>query len=281
MQLINSKLFKIPIFIIILFWFVFILLLVGAGILSSSFPGQSSRLAYGIGGTAAALLTTYLFLRLHNSTFSSIGFHWDNKSARKFFLGLLIGGITMAIIIAILYCLTNLQWERNHLSFSIEMIIGYAAILPLAFMEEIAFRAYPFVTLQKRYGLWITQMVVAIAFALYHLPGGQSLTGALAGPGIWALVFGLAAAWSGGIAMPFGIHVALNAGQMIMGLKGNESAIWTISTPANATHMFDADAIGLAFQLAVLVIGGSLTQFFISRQKRKVRKPGLEQASRP
>jgi len=278
MHRIYSKLFNVPLINSVLFWIAFILLLVGAGILSSSFPGQGSRLAYGIGGTGAALLTTYLFIHLHRSSFTSIGLHWDNKSALRFFLGLLLGGIVMAIIIAILYSITNLQWERNYSSFSIEMITGYAAILPLALMEEIAFRAYPFVTLHKRYGLWITQLIVAIAFALYHLPGGQSLTGVLAGAGIWALVFGLAAAWSGGIAMPFGIHVALNAGQLIMGLKGNESAIWKISTPTNA---FEVDNIGLAIQFAVLAVGVSLTQFYINRQKRNNVKLGLDLVAHP
>jgi len=39
----------------------------------------------------------------------------------------------------------------------------------------------------------------------------------ISGPGIWALVFGLGAAWSKGIALPTGIHVALNLSQQVVG----------------------------------------------------------------
>ena len=38
----------------------------------------------------------------------------------------------------------------------------------------------------------------------------------ISGPGIWALVFGLGAAWSKGIALPTDIHEALNLSQRVV-----------------------------------------------------------------
>ena len=44
-------------------------------------------------------------------------------------------------------------------------------------MEEIGFRAYPFQKLHARFGLRLAQLSVAIVFALYHVAGGQSVSG--------------------------------------------------------------------------------------------------------
>ena len=253
------------------------LLLVGAGMLGSFFPGQLSRLAYGLGGTAAALVATYLFLRLQQSSFAYAGLNWLTGSFRRFIIGLIIGGVTLAIMLTTLYILTEIQWKPNHLIFSSEIIIGYVAILPLAFMEEVAFRAYPFLLLQKRYGIWIAQIVTAVAFALYHLPGGNSLVGVLLGPGIWGLVFGLSAAWSRGIAVPFGIHVALNAGQMIMGMKGNDLAVWKLDMHEHTRdiNLYSIDTIGLGMQLAILGIAIITTEMFRRKITNTPQSAGL------
>ena len=181
-------------------------------------------------------------------------------------------------MLTILSVLSVIQWEPNHLIFSSELIVGYLAILPLAFMEEVAFRAYPFLLLQKRYGIWIAQIVTSLAFALYHLPGGNSLPSVLLGPGIWGLVYGLSAAWSRGIALPFGIHVALNAGQMMMGMKGPEQAIWKISNAASANSgaKFDFNNIGLALQISILIIAVWLTFNYSKRRMRLFVNPQFD-----
>ena len=173
-----------------------------------------------------------------------------------------------------MYVLTGVEWKSNEVVFSNMAILSYVAIVPLAFMEELAFRAYPFILLHRRYGIWVAQVVTAVAFAMYHLPGGSSLLGVLLGPGIWGLIFGIAAAWSRGIAVPLGIHAALNAGQMVMGLKGTDDAIWKISDSGklSSAAKFDVNQVGLAMQLAVLFIAICLT-FLYNKTEAGFRKP--------
>jgi membrane protease YdiL (CAAX protease family) len=257
----TSRLVTIPIVPVALFWLTFMLLLVLAGVLSGMFPSGVSRLVYGFGGTLAAWGSTYLILRLQNTSFTFIGLYWERNSIFRFITGVIIGGVTLAAMLWLLHVLAGFNWTSNEKVWSGATILSYIAILPLAFMEEIAFRAYPFIILQRRYGIWVAQIVSAVAFALYHIPGGNGLLGVLLGPGIWGLIFGIAAAWSRGIAVPLGIHVALNAGQMIMGMKGSDDALWKISDSGRLTSSatFDVNQVGVAMQLGVLVIAISLT----------------------
>lgn len=270
----NSKLFAIPFLTTLLYWLAFILLLLGAGILSGLFPPGVSRVAYGLTGAAAALLVTYLFLHFQKSSFASIGLTWIRGSVRRFITGVIIGGLTLAVMLYLLHVLAGLDWERNEEVLSSATILSYLTILPLALMEEVAFRAYPFILLQRRYGIWVAQIVTSLAFGLYHISGGN-LFSVLLGPGIWGMVFGLAAAWSRGIAMPFGIHVALNAGQLVMGMKGTDDAIWKISESGqvNLAAQFDVNEVGLAMQLAVLLITICLT-FLYNKTENNAPSPG-------
>jgi uncharacterized protein len=269
MQIKYSVFFSNLLVTVFIFWLAFMLLLVGTGMLSALLPGAFSRLAYGLGGTVAALVATYLVLRLQKSSFTFIGLTWERGSILRFIIGVIIGGVSLAVMLWLMYVLTGLEWKGNEIVSSNMTIVSYAAVIPLAYMEELAFRAYPFILMQRRYGIWVAQIVTAVAFALYHLPGGSSLLGVLLGPGIWGLVFGIAAAWSRGIAVPFGIHVALNAGQMVMGMKGTDHAIWKLSDSGKITSAakFDVNQVGLAMQLAVLFIAICLT-FLYNKQKQ-------------
>jgi membrane protease YdiL (CAAX protease family) len=135
-------------------------------------------------------------------------------------------------------------------------------------MEEIAFRSYPFIKLHKRFGLRMTQVIVAVVFALYHVAGGQSVLGSFLGPGVYAFVFGLAAVWSGGIAMPFGIHLALNILQPLTGMRGGVGAVWTLSQKNNVagSSMAAPETIGMVMQFIVLVAAILLTEYYIRKK---------------
>jgi len=134
-------------------------------------------------------------------------------------------------------------------------------------MEEISFRGYPFRQLNKYFGLRKTQWTVAIAFALYHIGGGQSVSGSFLGPGVYAFVFGLAVAWSNGIALPFGIHFALNVWQPLTGMRGNADAVW-ILTEENLSpnvSLVARETMGLVMQIIVLVVALALTEYLINK----------------
>jgi uncharacterized protein len=259
------------IFRAILFWGAFILLLFLFGsILPKLFPLSWERFVYGISGTGAAVLVTWIFLKNERSHFRSIGLVWEKKTLQRFFRGLLYGILIMGFIIASLLIFTELELKRNPEGISIWQMLFYLSVIPLALMEEIAFRSYPFINLKKSIGVRYTQIIVAIAFALYHLITGWNIQLAFLGPGVWAFVFGFAATRSGGIAVPTGIHVALNSVQSLIGLKaGKYASFWLLDfKPGTPEAMkVKADKIGFILQIIILLTALILTETYMRKRE--------------
>ena len=256
---------------VILFWVAFLLLLFLLGsMLPKLFPPSWERFVYGISGTGAAILVTWLFLKNEQNQFRSIGLVWEQKTLPRFFRGFLYGTLIMGIIVSALLIFTELEIKRNPEDISIWQMLFYLSVVPLALMEEIAFRSYPFIKLEKAFGARFAQIIVAIAFALYHVVTGWNIQLAILGPGIWAFVFGLAAMHSGGIAVPTGIHVALNSIQSLIGLRaGNYASLWILDykpgTPETLMHK--ADTIGFMLQIIIFLTAIVLTEIYIRKRK--------------
>ena len=253
----------------IFFWIIFIFLLyLSASLASSSLPPRWERFSFGICGSIVAFITAWIFLKIEKRSFADIGLVWQRATIARFLKGILIGTAIFGFILIILLGFTELRIERSTVSFKPWDAFWYLAIIPLAFMEEVAFRSYPFLKLNKVFGLRITQVILAIAFAVYHIVLGWDEKIAFLGPGIWAFVFGLAAIWSGGIAVPTGIHVAINIIQPLIGMKsGNYQSLWKLDfkegTPADLIAR--ADNIGLGTQVVILVVAAGLTEYYIRK----------------
>lgn len=264
---------KKVILICLLFWIVFMFLLFVSGALFGSFfTGIKERWVYGILGTVSAFGTTYLFLHFEKKKLIDIGLGWQKNTFTKFIVGLAIGLATFIIILGIFFIFTDLQLQRSHEQFTGFSFLGYLTIIPLALMEEVVFRAYPLISLQKKFGIRITQFIVAIAFALYHVVQGWSIEIALLGPGIWAFVFGLAAFWSKGIAVPTGIHVALNVIQPLIGMKsGTYVSVWMLDHPkgVSAQMLAKTETVGFIIQFLILAGAFIVTEVYIRKLKNQ------------
>jgi uncharacterized protein len=250
----------------ILFWIVFIALLVVSGIVSNILlPPAQSRLGYGVLGSLAVLLITWIFLKVEKKSFQEIGLIWEQKTLFRFLAGLIIGSLLLGFILLPLILFSDIQFTLNPEPFTIAMLAPYIMFLPLAFMEEAGFRAYTLVKLDKAVGTITMQIIIAIAFALYHIANGWSIEAAFMGTFVWAWVFGLAAVSSGGIALPTGIHVALNVLQGLTGLKPGNNSIWimTFGDSEQQSIISGADRIGLIMQLVILVLAIGLTIFYV------------------
>ena len=252
----------------IVFWAVFIGLLVCSGSVASFFPPRLARLVLGILATAAAFLVTFVFLKFEKCSFDKIGLVWEKGTVLRFVKGVLLGVIIFTGMILVLLSVGGLQLQKNTQAFTPGIFLYYLPILPFAFMEEIAFRAYPFVKLNKVFGLRLTQLIIATAFALYHVINGWDVYIAFTGPFVWAFVFGLAAVWSNGISMPTGIHTALNMSQLVIGMNGTAGAIWKLSYKdgSAATLVGKTEHVGLLLQGAVLLCAVLLTEFYIRKK---------------
>ncbi len=271
----NRFLHKKVIITCLLFWIVFMLLLIVSGSLFGSFfTGIKERWVYGILGTVSAFGTTYLFLHFEKKKLIDIGLGWQRQSLVKFVVGLAIGLAIFTIILCIFFIFTDLQLQRSHEQFTWFSFLGYLSIIPLALMEEVAFRAYPLISLQKKFGIRASQFILAIAFALYHIVQGWSIQIAFLGPGIWAFVFGLGAFWSKGIAVPTGIHVALNVIQPLIGMKsGTYVSVWILDHPKEVTSQMlsKTETVGFIIPFLILAVAFMFTEVYI----RKLKKQGF------
>jgi hypothetical protein len=240
-------------------------LLAGAGWLKMQLPAHWQGMLYGVLGSVAALALTMLFARQGLAGLAATGLQWQAGSWKRLTAGLLIGTAMFALLVLALAALSGLRWQWSADHFDRVQLWPLLALLPLSYMEEVAFRGYPFAQLQSAWGLRTTLWLTALVFALYHVAGGQSLAASLAGPGVYAFVFGLGAAWSGGIALPLGIHLALNVWQPLLGFRTAEQAMWHIQ-PAESPALLAPDTVGLAAQLLILAAALAMTEYYLRRK---------------
>jgi hypothetical protein len=112
----------------------------------------------------------------------------------------------------------------------------------------LAFRGYPLRRLASTVGVWIAQFTVIVAFVLEHRLGGFSWTTALLGVSAGALLFGVAAIATRGLAVPIGLHAAFNFGQWVIGEK-EKVGLWRPVIEESFRER--VDAIGMVSYLFV------------------------------
>ncbi|HVU98064.1 MAG TPA: CPBP family intramembrane glutamic endopeptidase [Puia sp.] len=137
-----------------------------------------------------------------------MGLIWQKGTLRRFFLGIGLGISLFGVILGVTaVCLGGRPVFHP---FDRESIEGLFILLLLSVAEEVGFRAYPLIRLQQAFGIRVTQWIVALAFALFHLAYGWNIWVVMTGPFIWSFVFSLAATRWRGIAVPVGLHFAIN-----------------------------------------------------------------------
>jgi membrane protease YdiL (CAAX protease family) len=99
-------------------------------------------------------------------------------------------------------------------------------------------------------GIWPAQIIITIIFILEHVVGGMSWGMAILGSGAGAVLFGLAALKSKGLALSLGLHSAWNFGQWTFGFK-NKPGIWQ----AVVEKGYD-DSVQIAGLVAFLFVTG-------------------------
>lgn len=233
----------------------------------SSAPRGFERLAQGTIGTVAALLTTLLFLKFDRKKFSAIGLIFERATLVRFFAGVLAGIPLMGLLALSVMYFSHLTIEVNPGSSVFHFLLMTAPLLPLALMEELGFRAYPLEILKHKVGIRLAIIITSVLFALYHVAIGWSVASSFYGPAVWGLVFGLAAIYSKGIALPTGIHYAANLTTSAFGAKDTTASIWTVKQPNNPVHSEQGiDWLVVLPALALLAFAIIFMELYMKRQ---------------
>lgn len=223
------------------------------------------KLYYGLFGTIGAILSLLIFLKWDGKAFKDIGLVWSKRTPFNLLtgFGLGLGIFTLMILVLITFGGLSIQ-KAKPIDYS-NIAIFLLPFIPLALMEELAFRTYPLLKLNTKIGPWAAQLIIALLFALYHILNGWSIYIAFLGPFIWSFVFGWSALWSRGIAMPFGLHLALNWMQNLTGLKNDSQAIFKLVYSNNPNKELIAlnEYLGIGLHLVILGFACLLTHKYM------------------
>lgn len=234
------------------------------------FPQEFERYAQGITGTIGVLIAVLIFLKLEKKTLKDYGLNWDKRTFSKFGLGLLLGVVLASIMMLSQIAYSQLELSVNKEVSLLPFIFWSLAFVPLAFMEEIAFRSYPLLSLNKAFGFRATQIILALLFAIYHMLMMWGLKASLLGPGIWALAYALMAVISKSIAAPTGLHFGLNLVQSVIGGQKGIDPLFTLEYPTNATESSQIanEQFGIGLHIALLILCLAATEIYIRKKSK-------------
>lgn len=246
-----------------LFWVAFALALIGLGQTPRLLGPGWHELALGSVLALVTLGLIALFLRREKHSFADIGLAADAGTVKRLLGGTALGIVIALAMLAIIVGLTSLRIEPvASPDYGGALGRSFAVLFVLAYMEEIAFRTFPLVRLQDAWGVRVAILVTAVAFALYHGPTNPMN---LLGPGVWGLLYGLAAVASRGIALPLGIHFGANWTQSLFEMKTRyASGIWHL-TPGSTARYATVEQVGIALQVVLLVAGVVLIERYVRR----------------
>lgn len=179
------------------------------GAWSSAFP--AAVLALGMLGLNRG------FLRLEGWSFASIGLnHWRLRVA---LVGSVFGALVVGLWAAIFWNVAGANWRPVAMS-SVDAIAASLIFLSLNNLaEELAYRSYAFLALERAAGANIAVLTTSMLFALLHIQGGVPLRSALAVVLPTALIYGAIFYRTHNALLVWMTHLAMNVTQEVIGLR--------------------------------------------------------------
>jgi len=162
---------------------------------------------------------TILFSKWEKLSLKKAGVVANQTTPKKLAIGFGVG-LLMTLLQPVIVLLLGHYKPSFNPSISASSVFFYFTLYFLvAIREELAFRGYPLFSLNYSFGCGPSQLIIFVIFSLEHIAGGMTWIQAFLGAGTGALLFGLAAIKTKGIALPIGLHAAWNFGQWCFGFK--------------------------------------------------------------
>src|SRR5580700_1469076 len=193
--------------------------------LTSKIPGLWPNFVLGAIASFGALALTVLFVRWDGLRMGDVGAAPVRSSLPRFAMGFLMGLLLVTLCASISAVASHVRFVRAPAVGFPETSITLVTFIALSCREELSFHGYPLRCLQRSFGLWSAQIIVAVVFAAEHMAGGWPWTLALFGAGVGSLAFGMAAIATRGLALPIGLHAAWNFGDWMLGGK-DSPGLW-------------------------------------------------------
>lgn len=220
---------------VVLFLVCYFAILVVASKVKQLVPVAFGPLAWGVVSAAVLYGMTLLFTHRDGRTARDVGAKIDTGSAWRLLLGIAIGVAVYLLTLLVIRAAAGPIVIARASSVSLAAVaLAVGTYLALSSMEELGFRGYALRTLDAQLGLWPALAITALAFALSHLAFGWPWQALLFGVLPSAVLFGMAAIASRGLAMPIGVHAGVNLASWAFGEK-DTPGLFTVTVPASAT----------------------------------------------
>lgn len=231
-------------------------------------PFLQNKIAFGILATVIIFTVCALFLKLDKKALLRYHLMPDRRTWVKLIQGFFIGAVIIGSMLLLVFSLTDLSVTQTNSEVLASFLIASIAFIPFALMEELLFRGYPLFKLAGALNTRWAILITSIGFALYHYNGTSTLSSLFLGPGVWGVVFCIAAIQSNSIALPLGIHISANFLQAIVGLKPDYLSIWHSSVVSGSSSIgLPIESLGLALQLLLLVCAILVFEVILRRRQ--------------
>ena len=237
---------------VLLFWVATMAVLAMASPVGGS--GEFAGLILGSLTVPATVLLTMAFTKWEGRRLRDYGFELAAGSWLRFICGLSIGFALVGLQTGLVGLAGGVHWivVGRATPTMLCVVLGY---LLLAAREELAFRGYPFRAIDSQLGPWAAQLIMAALFIAEHRLGGATWENAVLGSGAGALLFGMGALATRGLALPIGLHAAWNIGDWARGGKG-DGGIWKmVVDPATANHTAFLAMASYVLVMALALVG--------------------------
>lgn len=209
---------------------------------------------YGILMCIIFLSLSAVFAHFDKSSLSDLNLIPDAKTLLRLGIGFVIGAVIAGCMLLAVFSLTNVTISISTEQTLISFLLASLVIIPMALMEELLFRGYPFFRLLSHLHVRWVILITSILFALYHLNETSSLWAVLLGPGVWGVIFGVSAYLTQSIAVPLGIHVAANFMQAIFDMNKSVEPLWNIALIEDSSRfIMDVETLGVSMQILLLI----------------------------
>ncbi|WP_285058505.1 CPBP family intramembrane glutamic endopeptidase [Pedobacter ginsengisoli] len=238
-----------------------LLLVVGSAVLKN-WQNPLADLSLGAFAAAASFLLSIPFAKWEKLSLGQLGVVPGKATLSKVGIGFLIGLLIAGLHLSLVLIFGHINLISASPSFH-SVALSLLLYLILATREEIAFRGYALRSLSYKIGPWKAQLIIAIIFALEHMAGGFTWRQAFFGSSVGAILFGMAALRTKGIALPIGLHAAWNFGQWCFGFK-NMPGIWQVS----AGEGFEEKNEQIIMICYLVVMSISIAAFYLCRDDK-------------
>lgn len=260
-----------------LFLLGYMLILFAASVPKGMAPARFGDVVWGVVAALAIWAMTLLFLSREQRTRSDVGLDPDARTIVRLLIGIALGFTVYAVTMALLsLTLGPIRFATPVIPGAGALPLMIASFFALSAMEELGFRGYALRTLVPAVGEWPAQIAIAAAFGLTHIAFGWPWPSVLLGVVPSALLFGVVAVRSGGLAMPIGLHAALNIAQWMVGAK-DAPGIWALSVDPSHTERMAAYApfvgMTITFIAAALIARGAAAHANRRRTSRRTLYP--------